>query len=435
MSTKQSKNSTKNSANNTSASSAATSKVKSNYTSKTQTNAPKLKEAQPTEVFIPLGDNTFDWSTVVITEPTTQIFDKKDGSPPIELTTSKAFVRGPQGQELPIYFQLAKETVWGINGNWEMFTPKEKQTAENLKGFQIGYPLSSLENFTNPNADEKQTKDTFDTIHRLTAEFIIEECKKPINADPETRKIPTVTYNNYSAVRKTKNPHQFVKPIYEWGKSVDKVTKAKFVNKEKPQTAYLKLVTRGKIGALKCETQIYGPGDKLVSPLKYMKFSDTAPSILTDVEPVVHWEGIFYGGHGKTGYGASNKLRIVQMNIAPAQRANSLPKRRMVPHNQAIENDDSAEGSEGGDGGGFQSPLGDAQGEINTNDFETEGQEDNTTPDEEVHTSEVVVEANEGAEEMSATEEDPQPVVEQPVVVKSNKKKDELIAKRKKHSS
>lgn len=430
MSTKQSKNSTKNSANNTSASSVATSKVKSTDTSKTQTNAPKLKEAQPTEVFIPLGDTSFDWSTVVITEPTTQVFNKKDGSAPIELTSSKVFVRGPQGQELPIYFQVAKQTVFGISGNWEMFTPKEKQTAENLKGFQIGYPLSSLENFANPNDDEKQTKETFDMIHKTSAEFIVNECKKPINADPETRKIPTVTYNNYSAVRKTKNPNQFVKPIYEWGKSEDKVTKAKFVNKEKPQTAYLKLVTRGKIGALKCETQIYGPGDKIVSPLKYMRFSNDAPYILTDVEPVVHWEGIFYGAHGKTGYGASNKLRIVQMNIMPAQRASSLPKRRMVPHNQAVED----EGSDG-EVGDFQSPLGDAQGEINKEDFENEGHPEGEGEVLEESPIDEINENLEGGEEMSATEEEPQPPVEQPVIVKSNKKKDELIAKRKKHSS
>lgn len=377
-------------------------------------NTPKVKEV-PTEIFIPLGQD-FDWSTVVITEPETKSFSKQ-GQGSIETTTSQAYVPGPNGEKLQIYFQIATQKVWGINGNWELNTPKEQQTPENLKGFQIAYPLTSTETFTCPTADEIHTKNCFDEISKISLDFVTQECENKRSKKADTRKIAAVTYNSYIAGKNDDDLSTVVKPIYDWVKSEDKTTKQKYVNKQKPQNSYLKLVTRGQKPNLVCATSIYGPGDKLVSPLKYMRFSDKDKPILTEVDSVVHFEGLFYGAHGKTPYGASIKLRVVQMSIRPAMLDSSLPKRRMLPANTAVEA--TSEDDDGGVGD-FQSPLVSASASSvkQSSDFEDLTQKPQN------------VDGDSMSDDGQDHEEPKVEEVKPDVIVKSHKKKHELKEKR-----
>jgi hypothetical protein len=395
---------------------------------KSTINPPKVKEPTPTEIFIPLGED-FDWSSVVISEPETQSFAKK-GQEPIKSTTSKAYVLGPNGEKLSIYFQIATQKVWGINGNWQMGTPKELQTPETLKGFQIGYPLTSTETFTEPTDDEIHTKHCFDEIKRICFEAVAAECENPRSKKSETRKVAAATYNSYKT-NKDDEPDAILKPIYEYPNLIDKTSKKKTgLNKEKPQVAYLKLVTRGQSPNLVCATQIFGPGDKLMNPMKYMRFSETDKAILTEVDPVIHFEGIFYGPHGDKPYGASIKLRIVQMNIRLAVMESSLPKRRMLPANTAVEVDSD---DDDGTVGGFQSPIVQSVSAVKqSSDFQDLTQKSEVVEDEGTEMS------NDNNDDDGVAQEDTpiQPVeeVKPEVVVKSHRKKDDLKAKREKHS-
>ena len=58
--------------------------------------------------------------------------------------------------------------------------------------------------------------------------------------------------------------------------------------------------------------------------------------------PVIHWDGIFWGSHGQTSYGASARLRVSEMNFTPSDY-NNKTRFRMLPTNKAQE---SGSGSE-----------------------------------------------------------------------------------------
>jgi len=394
-------------------------------------NPPKVKAEALTDVFIPLGDTDFDWSKVVITEPATQKFTIKDTGATMSTTSSKAYYPGPNGEQLSIYFQIAKQATWGINGSWDINLAKKDQRPDNMKGFQIGYPLTSLETFKNPTDDEVYTKNTFDTIHKRGVDFVSGECQKiktlMENGDEETKNPIPTTYGSWLSLRKSKtNAGGFMKPIYALTKSINKETQEKYINKDKPQTAYLKLASAGKGSALKCKTGIYGPGDKEVLPFKYMRFG-TEQSILTDVECVLHWEGIYYGAHGDgSPYGSSMKFRIVQMNISPAPRMSSLPTRRMLASNQAVEMDDD-DNSDGEGGSDFQNPLiGKSKVDVQQNDDDFDGDDD-------LKEDENLGEEMAQDDDLKSDEPDaPEVQVEQITV--SSKKKNELIKNRKKHA-
>ena len=47
--------------------------------------------------------------------------------------------------------------------------------------------------------------------------------------------------------------------------------------------------------------------------------------------PVVHWDSIYWGAHGQASYGASVRLRLVEMNFTPCMVGRSVCTRRMLP--------------------------------------------------------------------------------------------------------
>ena len=55
---------------------------------------------------------------------------------------------------------------------------------------------------------------------------------------------------------------------------------------------------------------IYGPGDKKLSPFRCI-------SVHGSCQPVVKWDGIYWGAHGRNSHGASVRLRVSEMNFSP----------------------------------------------------------------------------------------------------------------------
>ena len=60
----------------------------------------------------------------------------------VEWTTSKVYVEGEIGVELPIFFELAEKNLWGVNVIWPFILSKEQQTDDNPEGFQVRYPMT-----------------------------------------------------------------------------------------------------------------------------------------------------------------------------------------------------------------------------------------------------------------------------------------------------
>ena len=86
---------------------------------------------------------------------------------------------------------------------------------------------------------------------------------------------------------------------------------------------YIKLLSKGKGKKIKCETNIFGPGDRKRSPFKYIGTHGAC-------HPVVHWDSIFCGPHGQASYGASIRLKVTEMNFSPSVIKRSVYRRRML---------------------------------------------------------------------------------------------------------
>ena len=287
-------------------------------------NKANKTETLEEEIFVSLEDQrSFDWSAVVVEEPVTHSFTK--GETTIEWTTSEVYLPGPNGEKLSIYFEMAPQNFWGISGNWPFGTAQEDRTLDTIDGFQICYPLTSLSTVDNPTEAEKTTKHFLDQTWNITVDAMKRFCSVK---DKKKRKVPAPTYSAYATTRGDKDWAYAVKPVYDYSYSMDQKTNKKFVDKSKPQKTYIKFVTKGKGSNIRCDTKVFGPGDKLVSPYKYM-------SVRGNAHPVIHWDGIFWGSHGqKASYGASVRLRVSEMNFTPTVDS-SVPRRRMLAINTA----------------------------------------------------------------------------------------------------
>lgn len=324
--------------------------------------------SQPTEFFVSVKDlPKLNWKNIAIEEPVTNSFTKKGTNTTIEWTTSAAHYKGPNGEKLPIFVELPPQTTWGINGIWPIGVETENQNLETIEGFQICYPLTTLATLAKPTADEAAVMKFFDRSWDKGIEAMGNFTDSNLLSGPAE--------SAYTTAEKKKDMTYAMKPIYEFPQTKDEKTGKKTIDKTKPQRTYLKLVTKGKGSKIQCLTKIYGPGDKLTSPIKYM--STPGNAVKGTVHPVVHWEGIFWGAHGKKSYGGSLKFRVIEMNFAPTS-STGLSHRRMLSPNTAIE--EGSENSEGSETGGgnfaFKHPSGNG---IVTSDF-APPTDDNTNP-------------------------------------------------------
>lgn len=161
------------------------------------------------EVFVALESN-FDWRRVVVDEFETHAFTK--GGSTIEWITSKVYVKGDNDKKLPIYFELAEQNLWGINGIWPIGTLQEDQSLDAIEGFQRAYPLTSLFSVESPTKAERETRDIFDTMWKTTVDALKKFCRvKPSKG----MKVPAPTYSSYITV----NTANDCIPLYDYSTS------------------------------------------------------------------------------------------------------------------------------------------------------------------------------------------------------------------------
>ena len=130
-----------------------------------------------------------------------------------------------------------------------------------------------------------------------------------------------------------------VKPLYDYSTTINQKTGEKYKDYTKPMRTYIKLLTKGKGKKIRCETNIFGPGDRKRSPFKYMGIHGAC-------HPVVHWDRIFWGPHGQASYGASIGLKVTEMNFSPSVMKRSVHPRRMLRAIPVKESEDSDSGTD-----------------------------------------------------------------------------------------
>jgi hypothetical protein len=333
------------------------------------------------DIFVPLSEfSKFDWKRVVIEDPVTNAFTKKGTTTPIKWTTSKVHYKGQNGEKLPIFFQFVKQKSWGLNGCWPINLEEDQQTSENMEGFQTCYNLTSLETVNNPTKDEQSVKMIHDKAWELTVAAMKRFCNEEIQVveKGETitkNKLEGPAYSAYWSAERKKNMKLAVKPTYDFANSEDKTTKVKFLDKSKPLRSYIKLSTKGKGDKMVCNTKIYGPGDKLVSPMKYM--TSKGHFVQGEIEPVVQWDSVFWGSHGtEKPYGGSVKFIISEMNFTP-QNDSTISRRRMLSPNKAsAETEDTdGNGSDDDDNTSFTHPMGNTKNVEQSSEFKSVAQQ------------------------------------------------------------
>ena len=314
--------------------------------------------SQPTEMFLSTKDlPKVNWKNIVIEKPVTNSFTKKGTTTTIEWTTSDVHFKGSNDQKLSIFFELPPQIVWGINGTWPLGTETENQTLENIEGYQICYPLTTLATMKNPTPDESAAEKFFDSAWNKAIGAMGEFTESDLLDGPAG--------SAYTTAEKKKNMAYAMKPVYEYPSIKDEKSGKRNIDMTKPKRIYIKLVTKAKGTKMQCLTKIYGPCDKLVSPIKYM--SSPGNAVQGVCHPVVHWEGIFWGAHGKNTYGGSLKFRVVEMNFTP-KSSTGLSHRRMLSPNVDVEEVNENESSDDGDFA-FKHPSGSG---IVTSDFALE---------------------------------------------------------------
>lgn len=272
------------------------------------------------DVFVSL-ETDFDWSKVVVEEPKSYSFTQ--GNNTIEWTTSDVYIPGPNGTKLPIYVELSPQKIWGFDGIWGMDVNLEDRDLSNIAGLQIVYPLNSPTTVDNPTKSERATKHAFDQMWNITVAAMKRFCSV------SKRKVPAPAYSAYATAKTDEDWTYAVKPVYSYSYYKDSSTNKKFVNKSRPERMFIKFDTKGTGSAMRCKTEIYGPGDKPISPFKYLHSSNS--NVCGIAHPVVRWDGIYWGSHGQSSYGASVRLRVSEMNFSPMTDGVVAHRRMLTP--------------------------------------------------------------------------------------------------------
>jgi hypothetical protein len=300
-------------------------------------------EEDAEDVFITVNDDVNKWEPLIVVDGAIENSFTK-GSSTITWVTSSTYVLHPTtGKHLPIYFEMEEQIIWGISGCWKIGVEDSDKTLDNIEDFQICYPLTTLGTVAKPTAPEKHCKAVFDMMWRITVAAMKRECTKP----KDKRVVPSPTYNSYIAAKESDDWTDAVKPLYAPSQTKDQKTGKKFIDPSKPEVAYIKFMTKGEGRKIRTSTKIYGPGNKPVSPFKYMSLPSTDKvSVRGKSKCVLFWDGIYWGAHGKQPHGASARPRVSEMNFVPVQ-GDSGPSRRMLGDNtapaEADYDDDDAE--------------------------------------------------------------------------------------------
>lgn len=293
--------------------------------------------------FVVYDPETFDKSRITINDPVTREFTINDMT--ISTTSSDGKYTDEEGNECELYIPAPPQSSFGVNYLHDIQIKKEDQTPENAKGLQICYQATSIKTMEKPSPAEGVFIELMDTLWELAVE------KGRLEAEREEPLIPAPSVSSCNSAEKRNRMDLFVKPPLEYPR--DKKDK-KLFDKTKPRRCYVKLATTGKGVSLKALTRFYGPGDKQVSPLRYI-------DVRGIITPCFKWEGVYWGAHGPSSpHGASLRFKLVEANFEPTPSI-SLPDHRILPRNTAVasEEDDNEFGTEpnaNGDSEGFTEP-------------------------------------------------------------------------------
>lgn len=300
---------------------------------------------------------------IIVEEPKEETF--KIGNDEISSTTSKIFYLNEDGDKCDLYVELEEKDGY-INQQFP-FGTDDKDDSSIVTGYQVQYTL--FNDNDNKTPKEERTKKNMDTIWNAAGNAAKKYC------DEEHENIPENVLPLF-----LKSVEKGFKPWAEYPKKKtdDKKKKKEFDTSKSPR-GYLKFATSGKGAKLRCQTKIYGPGDKRVDVRKYV--STEKRKVRGNMKIILKVEAVYYGGHGKTSYGASLRCKISEMNFKPSKMNDELTKTRMLPRNDANEEDDISD-EEGTD---YQDPMGGAKQETEDRDFEDddEGEDKKDSEDEE----------------------------------------------------
>lgn len=295
--------------------------------------APNKKSEDIPDFFVPLG--TFDKNRLVRKPAVASSFKK--GEAEVESCSSQILYLDDDGKECHALIELAPGFTFGINYVVPFGTPKEEICLEIAEGYQICYSLTSIDTIEKPTKDEKYSINVLKTLQDVAWEALVEECEK----DDDEREVPAPTYNSYLGATKggKENRAYAIKPIFSYPTKKVEGKKNKVEDRSKPLRAYFKFLTFGTGEDMKCSTMIFGPGDKKVSPARYLDKWGTA-------HPCLLLKDIFWGSHGqKATYGGSVRLRVNDMNFTP-QKEVATVKRRLgantAPAEEYEENSDDS---------------------------------------------------------------------------------------------
>jgi hypothetical protein len=282
------------------------------------------KTSLQTKMSDPLVVMPLDWdaSRLVVTDPVLTTFKGEDKV--TEITQCNSHFQYLDDDNVPRDFcvPLPTQRTFGFSYAYKHLKP---QTEEWIDGMQVSYPCTSLQTAAKPTDEEAAVLQIFKDIQMATVNKAREEAKK------KPCLLPASTKNSFRGAEEEGDWNLFVKPLIDYPNVKD--TKKK--DTTKPLRGYFKLLTTGKGAKLRCLTRVYGPGDELVSPLKYLSYKD-GPSRQGDITPAVKWQKIYWGPCGpESPCGASVKTTVIECNYAPAAAFDPLPKHRIVGKNEA----------------------------------------------------------------------------------------------------
>jgi len=274
-------------------------------------------------ICVAVGD--FDPSRLVLSEPRAK--ESKDGK--FTWFVSDGFYKDDNEDLCKLYLTLPEQVsfvnaIYDNNlSDLEKYDPNNPETRNNIKnieGFQISYPVTSIETMETPTQEESATINLLQSLWDLSKDRMGEFAKD------EELDFPDVSRTSYFGAEAVKDFTKAMKPVFTYPMMKDKNNKKKWIeDTSKPKKMKAKFNAFGKGRKIKNHTVIYGPGDKPMSPFNLLNKSGK-------ILPVFRWDGVYWGGHGKRSWGGSVTLRLSEGTFTPMKRG---PPRRMAPRNTA----------------------------------------------------------------------------------------------------
>lgn len=286
----------------------------------------------------------FDRSRLVLHEPKTMSFTM--GQTEVKMTTSDARYLDEEGRECLLYIAAPPQQCFGVSYTYPMEIKEADQSPDNAKGFQVAYPVTSLQTVDSPLESEQAYIDLVEQLWEAAVEQGREEAEKDDDC-----LIPSSSVNSFIAAAKKGKWEMAVKRPCEYPKTKDK----KSLDTTKPMRQYVKLISTGKDKTLKAKTPFYGPGEKKYNAVKFISKRGI-------IEPCFWFEGIYYGSHGPTAsHGASLRFKVAEANYTEVSGATGVPSKKLLRRNTnkptGEEDDGSQEGpDEGAEEGTFGAP-------------------------------------------------------------------------------